>query len=238
MFDAIEAADWTAIPGFAKFYEPATIAPALRKLAAATAPAQAAEAAAPLFSHGLIHSHSAGVHPASVTATPILLEIIGHAHPATHSAALGLITEAMTGYPYTGFTTVATVDGPDIPLCCAVAHLTRSSQAVLSALGRPGKNLLSITDEHWRFTIAETASGPTPASALVTGTLEGRPRLPAGQFDIRHPLQPALRLQGAITSMEPATRQAEQVYLTIDGVGPEQLPPRTTLWAPCTDRVH
>jgi hypothetical protein len=47
VFDAIEATDWTAVPGFAKSCEPAVTAPALRKLAAATTPAPAVEAAAP-----------------------------------------------------------------------------------------------------------------------------------------------------------------------------------------------
>jgi hypothetical protein len=219
--DAIETTDWAAIPGFAKFYNPDAIAPALRDLASATNPVRAAEAAGSLASGGLLHEHSGGTHPAVVAAAPILLEIIEHAHPAARPAALGLLEDAILYDPYWEYTTVATADGPDIPLCCAVAATVRSRRPLLAGLGRPGKQVLTVADQHWRFTVHEAVDGPGAFTALALGSLEGEPVLPARPCDLRCPGQPATRLSAVITAADPVPDADGRTYLVITGLEPQ-----------------
>lgn len=234
--ETIEATNWAAIPGFPKFYEPDVIAPALRRLAAATSPTEAAMAAGPLFGRGLIHEHSGGAHPASVVAAPILLDIAEHAHLASRPSSLELVSRGMYNDPYAGFTTLATADGP--ALCCAIARIVRARQATLSTLGGQGKALLAQAAEHWRFTVHEAVHEDGLNSALALGELEGTPEIPAGLCDIRCPGRTVVRLKAAITAADARSNCADRTYLTITGLGPEYLSRGTTIWSPCTDRVH
>ena len=237
MFEAIESTDWAAIPGYAKFYNPTVIAAALRRVADAASSTQAADAASPLFDGGLVHAHSAGAQPAAVTAAPILLEIAEHSTPA-RPLALGLLEDAMRYHPYEGYTSVATVDGPDIPVCCAIARAIHPRRDLLTTLGRTGKELLAEAHRHWRFTINEASAGTEPDSTLALGTLEGLPANPPEPCDMRHPNRSAVRLIATAELAWPADAPSAETFLLLRGISPDHLPPRTTLWSPCTDRVH
>lgn len=239
MFEAIETTDWAAIPGYADFYDPTVIASALRRVCDAVSSTQAAVAAAGLFEGGLVHGHSAGVHPAAVTAAPILLEIAEH--PGSNVAqpvVLGLLEQAMTYYPYGGYTSVATEDGPDIPVCCAVARTVHARRDLLTMLGRRGKELLAEANQHWRFTVDEASAGTEPNSVLVLGALEGLPANPPEMCDMRYASRSALRLTAVVELAWPAADVGAEACLMLRGVSPEHLPPATTLWSPCSDRVH
>jgi hypothetical protein len=92
------------------------------------------------------------------------------------------------------------------------------------------------TGQHWRFTVREAVDGPGPPSALVLGSLEGVPVLPADPCDIRYPGRPAIRLSAAVTAADPAPDADGQTYLVITGLEPEYLRPGATLWSPCSVR--
>lgn len=244
MFDAIETTDWAAIPGFAKFYEPANVAPALRRVVDAVSAAQAANAAAGLFGGGLVHDHSAGVHPAAVIAAPILLDIAENAArpEVVRPIALALLDNAMRSHPYAGYTNLATPDGPDgpdIPLCCAVARIVRARAALLRSFGRSGTELLREADRHWHLTIAEVSAGVEPDSALVIGRLEGIPEPSPTPCDLRHPGNSALRLTATAELAWPVDEATtSEACIILRGISPDRLLPGSALCSPCSDRVH
>lgn len=162
--ERIAAVDWAAIPTpvlrvppwaaeqFPQGWQlPDPVAP-LQALATARNQVQVANAVSRLENTSILHGHMAAIFPAAVAAAPFLLEIAEQpdAFPLARRSALGLLSEFLTLAPFAGFNRV---DGT--PLCCAVAELVRTRRAFLHSLGKPGKELLKETDEHWRFEVSE-----------------------------------------------------------------------------------
>ncbi|MGI5401353.1 hypothetical protein ACQEVG_18280 [Streptomyces sp. CA-135486] len=156
---------------------------------------QAAEAGSQLGGGGIVHGHSAAVFPAAVVATPLLLDIAQRGHPAAQDTALGLLDEALSCYPHTGYTRVAAPDGTAIPICCAIAHHLRDRTDFLVGLGKRGKSLLADAAAHWRFEIRECVadSGDTAAFGILAGCL------PDGVHAVE------MHLAGAITVLSELT---------------------------------
>lgn len=164
---------WSDIAGERPYYAPDVVTASLIELARAATEQQAAAAAGPLFSAGLVHNHSGAVHPAAVTAAPMLLDIVQLAHPEAVQAALLLLHYAMDFEPIPGFDKVATEDGPDIPLCCAIARCIQARRALLLEHDLIGQRLLEKADQHWRFVVSEASGGYEEESLMVTGKLDG-----------------------------------------------------------------
>ena len=163
---------WSDIPGERPYYSPGEIAASLTSLAHATTEREASSASGPLFSSGLVHNHSGAVHPAAVVAAPILMDIVELAHPEAVQAALLLLHYALDFEPIPGYAQIATEDGPDLPLCCAIGRQLQVRRSTLADRGLIGKRLLAKADAHWRFRVVELSNGDDEA-LLALGELDG-----------------------------------------------------------------
>lgn len=227
MLDAIDAVDWSAVPGHPDWYEPERVATGLRSLAGATNLIQAAEAGSLLGCGGIVHDHSGAVFPAAAVAAPLLLDIAQQGHPAARGAALGLLDEALSFSPQAGYTRVVTPDGQSVPICCAIAHHLRSRAEFLGRQDREGKVLLADAAEHWRFEIRECVADGDDTAAF--GVLAGR--LPGG---VVHAAE--LHVAGSITAVDevaleyPPAEGSLEACLRVIGRRPHELPPGATLF--------
>ncbi|WP_261400405.1 hypothetical protein [Streptomyces sp. CBG31] len=181
MLNAIDAVDWSALPGPALRYEPDRAAAGLRALATATGLVQAADAGSFLAGGGLVHDHSGEVFPAAVTAVPLLLAIVRHGHPAAGATALGLLDDALAFATHDASTRVATPYAEAVPICCALADRVRGGAGLLAASGAEGGRLLADADGHWRFDVEEAVAEGD--GALAFGALAGR--WPGGGTSVR-----------------------------------------------------
>ncbi|WP_240357666.1 hypothetical protein [Streptomyces cavourensis] len=167
MLNAIDAVDWSALPGPALRYEPERVAVGLRALATATGLVQAADAGSLLAGGGLVHDHSGEVFPAAVTAVPLLLAIVRHGHPAAGATALGLLDDALAFATHDASTRVATPYAEAVPICCALADRVRGGAGLLDSSGPEGGRLLADADGHWRFDVEEAVAEGDGALAAV-----------------------------------------------------------------------
>ena len=235
MRDAIDAVNWHAVPGRPGWYEPDRVRHGLHVLAGAANRVRAAEAGALLGGGGIVHGHSGAVFPAAAVATPLLLDIAEHGHPAARDTALGLVDEALSSWPHAGYTRLSTPDGMSVPLCCAVAHGIRTRTDFLVGLGKRGRALLADAAEHWRFEIQEcVAEGDdTAAFGVLSGSFaEGAH--PAELHRRGEPTGPA-----EVALIYPPTAGSPEACLRLKGRHPGELPPGTFLLpARCGERVH
>jgi hypothetical protein len=235
MFDAIEATDWFAIPGYS-FYAPELVTPGLRALSDARSSVQAVTALSALDGGALVHGHSGMTHPAAVTAAPILLDIAEHAHPTAGLAAVTLLEEAMRAAPMAGFHTVITDHGPAaVPLCCAIARQVRARRELIASFGRPAKSALATADAHWRLEITGSVA-VDEGSTLLAGRLDGAlPNTP----------EPAdLYLRGQVVRLASARPEytdgpdGEAAVTAVGWSAPEHPPTGSALTSACSDRLH
>ncbi|MCR6486964.1 hypothetical protein M8542_29460 [Amycolatopsis sp. OK19-0408] len=119
--------DWHAVPGPAGWYDPDTVGPALRDLAAATSVREASSPSSVLFNSGVLHEHSGTLYPAAAYAAPALLDIVEHGHPVVRVIAADLLTYAMEFGPSSDY---PLADG--VSVCCAVAAHVRARRAALT----------------------------------------------------------------------------------------------------------
>ncbi|MFR9793860.1 hypothetical protein ACL07V_35300 [Streptomyces sp. MB22_4] len=235
MLEEIDAVDWGGVPGHPDWYEPDRAARGLRALAEAGNLVQAAKARSQLDGGGIVHGHSAAVFPAAVMATPLLLDIAQHGHPAAKAAALGLIDEALSSYPHAGYTRVAAPDGAAVPLCCAIAHHLRARTDFLVGLGRRGKSLLADAAAHWRFEIRECVADGSGTAAF--GILAGC--LPDGVQSAEMQVAGAITVLSELTLEYPPAEGSLEACLRVIARHPRELPPGAVLFpAECGDRVH
>ncbi|MFJ8295337.1 hypothetical protein ACIQ9R_05650 [Streptomyces sp. NPDC094447] len=235
MGDAIDAVDWSAIPGHPEWYEPARAALGLRALADATNLVQAAAAGSLLGGGGILHGHSAAVFPAAAVAAPLLLDIAQKGHPAARDVALGLIDEALSSYPHDEYRRVTTSYSTAVPICCAIAQQVRPRSALLISMGRRGKTLIDSAAEHWLFEIAECAADSQDTAAF--GTLAGR--LPSGKHAAELHAGGTVSLLEEVVLEYPPVDGSADACLRLRGRHPAELPPGAVLLpAECGDRVH
>ncbi|MET8772197.1 hypothetical protein [Streptomyces sp. NPDC004658] len=235
MLDAIDVVDWGALPGHPDWYEPARAARGLRALAEAGNLVEAAEAGSLLGGGGIVHGHSAAVFPAAVVATPLLLDIAQHGHPAARATALGLVDEALSSYPHAGYTRVTTSYGAAVPICCAIAGHLRARTAFLAELGKRGRALLAEAAEHWRFEIRECVADGGDTAAF--GALAGR--FPTGAHAGELHVDGEIAALDAVALEYPPVPGSFEACLRVRGRRPVELPPGAVLFpAACGERVH
>ncbi|GGM20926.1 hypothetical protein GCM10010129_76460 [Streptomyces fumigatiscleroticus] len=182
LVDEIDAVDWAAIPTprlrvprvgreVPEWFDLPSPAPGLRALARATTIPAVAEAASLLAGSALLWEHMGAVFPAAVAAAPFLLRIAEREYVHARDAALGLLSDMLCSYPFADYNRVRVPDGSTPALCCAVAEAIRSRRDFLLTLGKPGKRLLALCDEHWRFEIREVVRDG--ADVIALGYLSG-----------------------------------------------------------------
>lgn len=235
VLEAIDAVDWAAVPGRAEWYRPDNAASGLRGLASAAGLVAVAEAASRLAGGGLVHGHSGAVFPAAVVAAPILLDIVEGGHPSAARAALGLLDEALSSYPFAGDTRIGTPYGAAVPVCCALADHIRARRELLAAHGRAGRSLLADAAGHWRFVIDCCAGAGSDTSAI--GVLAGT--VPDGS----HPGE--LHTADGVTALEsvrveyPPMDASCEACLRLVGVPPGTLLQGAVVFpAVCGEREH
>ncbi|MDQ0984442.1 hypothetical protein QFZ71_001725 [Streptomyces sp. V2I9] len=228
--DAIEAVDWSRIPGPADdpgLYDPGRAATGLRALATATGLVRAADAGSLLAGGGLLHDHSGAAFPAAVTAAPILLGIVRHGHPHAAATALGLLDDALAFASRDGRTRVATPYAEAVTICCALADHLRCERDLLAASGPEGGRLLADAARHWRFDVHEVAADA--GGATVFGELAGR--FPDGTRTAEaHRLGRAAPLPAQVALLYPLVADSPDACLRIDGAHPDELAPPTVLF--------
>jgi hypothetical protein len=231
MFEAIEATDWAAIPGPANIYAPEEIAPSLRALALATDEASAYAAITPLAGGGLFHNHSGCVHPASLTAAPILLDIAEHGAPAASDPACAILEFVLTGSPW--------AEDSAAPLtCCAVADLVRARTAMLEARG--GQYALSVLKQakaHWALTVSEATPDDRPGTMLALGALIGMPGRAYAPCELRIPGQPPQQVSACANVVAAPAIPGGEALLRFSFTEERQIQPGYVLAAPCHDAV-
>ncbi|GAA3483362.1 hypothetical protein [Streptomyces yanii] len=235
VLDAIDAVDWAAVPGRAGWYRPGDAASGLRDLASAAGLVAVAEAASRLAGGGLVHGHSGAVFPAAVIAAPILLDIVEGGLPSAGRAALGLLDEALSSYPFAGDTRVGTPYGAAVPLCCALADHIRARRELLAGHGRAGTSLLAEAAGHWRFVIDDCVGTGSDTSAF--GVLAGT--VPDGS----HPAE--LHTADGVTGLDavrveyPPVDASFEACLRVVGAPPGALPAGAVVFpAVCGEREH
>ncbi|TXS18273.1 MULTISPECIES: hypothetical protein [Streptomyces] len=226
MRDAIDAVDWSAVPGHPDWYEPEHASRGLRALADAVHLVRAAEAGSLLGGGGIVHGHSGAVFPAAAVAAPLLLDIVQHGHPAAGETALGLLDEALSFRPRPGYTRVLPPHGAAVPICCVIADHVRARTAPLSRMGSTGKALLADAAEHWRFDVRESVADGDDTAAF--GSLAGRFPDDVGAVE--------LNVAGEFTVLDrvgleyaPQEGSAE-ACLRVGGLLPGDLPPGAILY--------
>ncbi|MER7520052.1 hypothetical protein [Streptomyces sp. NPDC126499] len=235
MLDAIDAVDWSAIPGPPDRYQPARAARGLRALADAANPVEAAEAGLLLGGGGVVHGHSAAVFPAAAVATPLLLDIAQQGHPAARDTALTLIDEALSFSPHGAYTRVTTSADAAVPVCCAIAHQVRARTALLAGWGKRGRALLADAAEHWRFEIRECVADGADTAAF--GTVDGC--LPSGVPAVELHVGGEIAVLDEVALLYPPVDGCPDACLRVTGRRPEELPPGAVLFrAECGERVH
>ncbi|MFH9087882.1 hypothetical protein [Streptomyces sp. NPDC017673] len=235
VLDAIDAVDWSAVPGPPDWYEPTRAARGLRALAGAANLVEAAEAGSLLGGGGIVHGHSAAVFPAAAVAAPLLLEMAEQGHPAARSTALGLIDEALSSYPHAGYSRVTTPHGTAVPICCAIADHLRARAALLTGLGKRTRALLADAAEHWRFEVRECVAEGDDTAAF--GTLAGR--FPAGVHAVELHLGGEIAVLDEVTLEYPPADGSSEACLRVRERPPGELPPGAVLFpAVCGERVH
>ncbi|MEV7270900.1 hypothetical protein ACIQIG_20470 [Streptomyces bacillaris] len=228
MLNAIDAVDWSALPGPALRYEPERVAAGLRALATATGLVQAADAGSLLAGGGLVHDHSGEVFPAAVTAVPLLLAIVRHGHPAAGATALGLLDDALAFATHDASTRVATPYAEAVPICCALADRVRGGAGLLDSSGPEGGRLLADADGHWRFDVEEAVAEGD--GALAFGALAGR--WPGGGTSVAAELHRpgrAVPLVQAVLHHPPEDGHPD-ACLRLPGVLPDGLAPPAVLF--------
>jgi hypothetical protein len=234
MFEAIEATDWAAIPGPADIYAPREIAASLRALALAADEASACAATQPLVCGGLSHYHSGCVHPASLVAAPILLDIAEHGSLAAFAYACTVLSDALTGSPWAE-------DSEDPLLCCAVAELVRARAAMLVARsGQPERYLLKEANAHWALTVSEVAPG-RPAQHHARARHARRRARPPGRAyapcELRIPGQPPRQTDACANVVSAPAVPGGEALVRFSFVEAGQIQPGYVLAAPCHDNV-
>lgn len=231
MFEAIEATDWAAIPGPADIYAPEEIAPSLRALALATDEASAHAAIMPLVCGGLFHSHSGCVHPASLVAAPILLDIAEHGPPAAFGPACALLDSALTGSPW--------VENSAAPLtCCAVAELIRARAGMLEARGgQLGLSVLEEANAHWALTVSEATPDDRPGTMLALGALIGMPDRAYAPCELRIPGQPPQQIDACANVVSTPAIPGGEALVRFSFIEERQIQPGYVLAAPCHELV-
>lgn len=231
MFEAIEATDWAAVPGPAVIYVPEEIALSLRALALAADEASARAAIQPLACGGLFHSHSGCVHPASLVAAPILLDIAEHGPLAAFGYACALLSSALTGSPW--------VENSADPLpCCAVAELVRARAAMLAAPGgQPGLYLLKEANAHWALTVSEATPSDRPGAMLALGALVGAPDRAYAPCELRIPGQPPQQIDACANIVSAPAIPGGEALVRFSFVEELQILPGYVLAAPCHNLV-
>jgi hypothetical protein len=254
VLDAIEAVDWSAVPGrrqpepedaggkddpsalppYTVWYTPEYVADGLRDLARATSNLQAAIAASRLRAGGIIHDHSGALFPAAVAAAPILLDIAEHGHPKARSACLELLSESLERDPLAGYNRINTSSAGNVPLCCAIAEHLRARHDYLFAQGRIGKSLLARAAQHWRFTVDDVVVDDDMA---VFGILRGA--FPGGrQLAELCDGHRSIQLTDVLLEIPPKEDSSEACMRLID-VPADRVRAGAVLYpAACGERVH
>lgn len=231
MFEAIETIDWAAVPGPAGLYQPGKVALALRALALSTDEASADAAIRPLEDGGLFDRNCGCVHPASLVAAPVLMDIAEHGPAAAFGAVCVLLRGALTGCPWVE-------DGTDALLCCAIAESVRARAALFEARGgQCALNVLKEADAHWALTVSEVAPDQRPGNVLALGKLVGMPGRAYAPCELRIPGHPARRVEACATVVSAPAAAGGEALVRFSFIEEGQIQPGHVLAAPCHDNV-
>jgi len=236
--DAIDAVNWSAIPNPTghRHDDPSRVAQALRLLAVSTTANETGDAAATLAGSGFVWGHAAMVFPAAYAATPILLDLVEHGHrPRIKSAAIGLLSDALSCVPAAGHNRVDTPSGANVPLCCAIAERIRARSSALVGYGIYGKQLLAEAELHWRLIIDETEQIPD-GDLIAVATLEGAPAQTPVEAELH---TPSIEQPGPTVWINTLVADASgSAYIELSQPCPQPAPGSALYPSDCAHREH
>lgn len=232
---AVDAVDWTAIPGPPGRYEPEAAASGLRALAEATTLLQVAAAISCLENTALYHGHSGAVFPAAAVAAPLLLDIVAHAHPRAAGAAIDLLELGLRYEPHAGYTRIDTAEAAQVPLCCAIAEQIRARADLLAGHGEQGRQLLAEAGPHWRFRVHELFA--EAQDVVVFGTADGV--LPRNRFPVEVHAARRITMVADATADYPPDADTHEGFLRLTAMALDRIRTGAVLYsATCGARVH